>query len=396
MVKLNDTNFGIDPLIDHIMSILMSYFHKLRRKNKRKCAILLLVTIALITGLYFLDDNTMIFTRVQLSKEPVIYLHHEPKIILLWTPFFGSKDWSNQNLIGYRNSCSCLITRDRSYLPHASAVIFHWRDVGARDLPIKYTNQKWIFFLVEPPPYTRRYFFLSKISPHFDCSATYRQDSDFPTTYGCKYDLVPSDYQFHHVPVKNKRLAAWLASDCDVISKREEYVQQLKQYMPVDVYGKCGENCDNKMVPCHQFIGENYLFYLAFENSVCKDYYTEKVVAKLQQDIVPVVMGGANYSQVLPTNSYIDIADFDSPQSLAEFLWTLSHDEKRYNSYFAWKSDPQFRSSKHCGDQWCRVCDKLADPKAKCQHESGGFVDWWQTKANCRSWYEIVPKSRRK
>ena len=38
------------------------------------------------------------------------------------------------------------------------------------------------------------------------------------------------------------------------------------------------------------------MFYLAFENSKCDDYVTEKFFATAKMDIVPIVMGGSNYS----------------------------------------------------------------------------------------------------
>ena len=47
------------------------------------------------------------------------------------------------------------------------------------------------------------------------------------------------------------------------------------------------------------------MFYLTFENSKCKDYVTEKFFAIQQLDIVPIVMGGANYSAIAPRGSYI-------------------------------------------------------------------------------------------
>ena len=39
----------------------------------------------------------------------------------------------------------------------------------------------------------------------------------------------------------------------------------------------------------------NHMFYMAFENSICDDYATEKFYRSLLYPIVPVVMGGANY-----------------------------------------------------------------------------------------------------
>ena len=53
-------------------------------------------------------------------------------------------------------------------------------------------------------------------------------------------------------------------------------------------------------------------FYLAFENSLCRDYITEKFWKVLSYNVVPVVLNGVNMTRVAPPHSYIDIKDFDS------------------------------------------------------------------------------------
>ena len=85
-------------------------------------------------------------------------------------------------------------------------------------------------------------------------------------------------------------------------------------------------------------VERNYKFILAFENSICEDYVTEKVFVVMQYYIVPVVMGGANYSEHLPPNSFIDVRDFNSPQELAAFLKEVAQDDARYRKYFEWKT----------------------------------------------------------
>jgi alpha-1,3-fucosyltransferase len=52
---------------------------------------------------------------------------------------------------------------------------------------------------------------------------------------------------------------------------------------------------------------KNYKFYLSFENSVCRDYISEKFWKALNNNIVPVVLGGADYSRVAPPKSYINV-----------------------------------------------------------------------------------------
>jgi alpha-1,3-fucosyltransferase len=61
-----------------------------------------------------------------------------------------------------------------------------------------------------------------------------------------------------------------------------------------------------------------YKFYLSFENTVCPDYVTEKLFKILAHDVVPVVYGGADYTQQAPPISYIDARKF-KPKDLAGF-----------------------------------------------------------------------------
>ena len=82
------------------------------------------------------------------------------------------------------------------------------------------------------------------------------------------------------------------------------------------------------------------MFYLAFENSDCKDYVTEKFFRTLSLDIVPVVRGGANYSALAPPGSYIDTRDFSSPQDLAKHLLYLAASKEAYVQHFWWKVRP--------------------------------------------------------
>ena len=127
-----------------------------------------------------------------------------------------------------------------------------------------------------------------------------------------------------------------MVSNCKTHSKREDYVRALQRIIPVDVFGGCGDlKCAKN--ECNKFLEENYIFYLAFENSLCSDYVTEKLFRTLLLDIVPVVMGGADYKHFAPPKSYIDVADFESPEQLANFLLKLDKDEEEYLSYFWWK-----------------------------------------------------------
>lgn len=73
-------------------------------------------------------------------------------------------------------------------------------------------------------------------------------------------------------------LVAWFVSNCVASNRRYSYVQELRQYIPVDIYGDCGDfQCPrSRQVDCDRLIRRQYKFYLAFENSNCEQYITEK------------------------------------------------------------------------------------------------------------------------
>ena len=84
-----------------------------------------------------------------------------------------------------------------------------------------------------------------------------------------------------------------------------------------------------------------YRFYLAFENSDCADYVTEKFWANgLKHDVIPIVMGASfeEFSRVAPPGSFIHVDQFNSPEELATFLLELSKNETEYRKYFQWRN----------------------------------------------------------
>ena len=122
-----------------------------------------------------------------------------------------------------------------------------------------------------------------------------------------------------------RKPVAWLVSNCHTDSHRELYVKELQKHVPVDIFGNCGRplRCLKKRDKCFEQISDGYQFYLSFENSLCKDYATEKLFRALASNVVPVVMGGANYSKIVPPRSVINVQDFASPELLGSELKRL-------------------------------------------------------------------------
>ena len=175
----------------------------------------------------------------------------------------------------------------------------------------------------------------------FNVTATYSKRSDILFDYGRieerrDANLVGINLQ---IMINKTKLVAWMASNCQDVSGRLQYVKELRKYIPVDVYGNCGTlKCgERKDYSCFEMLQREYKFYLSFENSICKEYLTEKIWNALKHFLVPVVLGGADYAHLLPPNSYIDVANFSSPKKLGEYLMRVSRDEVLYMSYFEWK-----------------------------------------------------------
>ena len=172
-----------------------------------------------------------------------------------------------------------------------------------------------------------------------------------------------------------------MVSDCKTPSKREDYVSELQKHISVDIFGKCGTmSCPGtQSVGCVDLLEKDYMFYLAFENSKCNDYVTEKFYNALSIDIVPIVMGGANYSAIAPPGSYIDVNHFSSPKELAKELKRLSNAREEYLNFYSWKAETEVLQG--WGQMGCKLCKALhVSMPAKTYQDLGA---WWSGGGNC-------------
>jgi len=160
----------------------------------------------------------------------------------------------------------------------------------------------------------------------------------------------------------------------------------------VDIYGRCGNyTCARHRTRvsfgCHETQEQIYKFYLAFENSLCEEYVTEKFYNALKSNMIPIVYGSADYRSIAPPNSFIDVRDFESVSKLAEYLRFLNKNPKEYIKYLEWKNDFEvldFRTT--LGRNWCDLCDKVT------LERNSGWPNrkWWK---DLHAWYySTIPK----
>lgn len=334
------------------------------------------------------------------------------KSILIWnsadrieTSAFGTgRKPFIENKCSYNN---CVVLTERSTLPleEYDAIIIHMFDIASLGMPKirRKHNQRFIFLTQESPAWLK--INAADYNNTFNWTMSYRRNSDVKLLYGrvtpkrsapqTQHDMDKLKRKMHDLSAinyaKNKtKLASWMVSNCKTHGRRESYVQELKQYVNVDVYGNCGDlSCPldrNKWVSypeCYDVLEAQYKFYFSFENSICTDYATEKFFVTLNHNIVPIVFGGANYSEIAPPHSYINALDF-TPKELADYLKLLDANDTLYNEYFWWKSHYRVESGveQMASHAFCDLCQKLNEDTSVKYYEE--LVSEWDPKNQCK------------
>ena len=363
---------------------------KRKKRNLRICLGTILMALAFYRIFYHTHDEQ--------SRRVEAFQLNQTKLILVYTPC-PSEPWGPRTAEEAKNykftdwdgtPCEedrCLITFDRSLRNFSDAVLVHgfgattsrdWNvELAKRNRP---SAQRWVFYTKESP---QQFSMAPKADGVYNWTATYRRDADFFVPYGAYAPLkIPKtsdgedvghgeqpDEDVNYAKGKDKMATFGVSNHCLLDGFRFAFVRALIKHIPVSLYGKCATmfesnntfTCPRKMQDdCLEEI-QRHKFYLAFENSLCVDYITEKYWRNsLERGLVPVVLGGAPYSpeQVIP-GSFINAADFDSVKDLADYLKYLDKNDTAYNQYFKWRT--KYKVVKY--EFWlCQLCKALHDP----------------------------------
>ena len=139
-----------------------------------------------------------------------------------------------------------------------------------------------------------------------------------------------------------------------------------------------------------------YKFYLSLENSLCRDYVSEKLFLAMYAGTIPIVYGGlskSDYLSVVPPHSFIYAEDFPSIQALGQYLVDLSKNETAYNSYFWWRR--HYKLSTIVDENWnsnCDLCKRINQYYSKRDPDDisrwnklyQDFKNYWQPSDICR------------
>ena len=271
-------------------------------------------------------------------------------------------------------------------------------------------DQVFIFFSMEPPNVLEREILKTSraqnFDGHFNWTISYRSDSDFYLPYGLieplasapstdadTLRLIESAGRSSNIhPAKGKtKLVLWMVSNCHARSNRQECVRKLQEHIQVDIIskdGRCGGNITCPRVRnedvCYEMMEKTYKFYLSFENAICREYVSEKFFDIISRNIVPVVLGGTDYSSIAPRHSYIDARQY-TPRQLADYLLQIDADDKLYAQFFWWRPFYRVSNLRHTNDQvFCDLCAALHNRSTamKCQTHFSVW-DWYVTDGQC-------------
>jgi len=350
------------------------------------------------------DDDRLIEQLMYIPPEGFIAVNQDDpdtplKKILFWN---GASSWGIRPGRGVflKEKCpvsSCVIATQRKEASTADLIVFkdHFTMPGID----RNKDQIWMMFMLESPLHTQVF----KHPTVFNWTATYRSDSTVVAPY--------ERWQYYNENVKTKvqdvnyaanktKKVAWFVSNCGAKNGRLEYARNLSNFIDVDIYGSCGtKRCPRSSEECTKMLDTDYKFYLAFENSNCKDYITEKFyVNGLEHNVLPIVMGARkeDYEKSSPFKSFIHVDDFSGPDELAEYLKKLDNDDDLYNSYFQWKGTGEMINTKF----FCRMCALLHDPKERPEERQfyKDINEWWRGKGTCinGSWKKYKEALERK
>ncbi|BFF96481.1 glycoprotein 3-alpha-L-fucosyltransferase A [Drosophila madeirensis] len=279
---------------------------------------------------------------------------------------------------------TCELTANRDMASTADMILYKDHYIPTAIRRPSNAKQVSMLYYLECPYHTQNV----KAPDAINWTATYRRDSTIVAPYEKwqYYDTkLQQQEQDHNYAVNKTKKVAWFVSNCGARNGRLRYAHELQKHIEVDIYGACGNfKCSRSTADkCFEILDNDYKFYLAFENSNCKDYITEKFfVNALNRRVLPIVMGARpeDYEVSAPRRSYIHVDEFASPKELAEYLRILDGDDELYNSYFKWKGTGEFINTYY----WCRVCATLHnEEQLRKPRWYSDLNDWWRGAGVC-------------
>lgn len=119
-------------------------------------------------------------------------------------------------------------------------------------------------------------------------------------------------------------------SEADV--RRKEFFSLLSKYKRIDSGGMFLNNIGSLVNDKFEF-QRAYKFSIAFENSSCSGYTTEKLIDAKAAGSIPIYWGNPDINKEFNTKSFINCHDYDSFAEVIDLVKNIDNDSRLYESY---------------------------------------------------------------
>lgn len=151
----------------------------------------------------------------------------------------------------------------------------------------------------------------------------------FYTAYGVRQLAAPKVI----VPevVLNRKFCSFVVSNAKGAPERERFFQLLSEYKQVDSGGRYKNNVGGPVPDKNDFI-KNYKFNIAFENSMCDGYTTEKIMEPMLVNSVPIYWGNKLIDRDFNPASFVNVSSYSSLEEAVEHIVRLDQNDDEYLS----------------------------------------------------------------
>lgn len=254
-------------------------------------------------------------------------------------------------------------------------------------------NQYWLMMSYESAGYKINRF-TKDYNSRLNGTMMYRKDATIYYPWGKVHKEKTNLPMTNFAAKKNKAVFAYTTNCGSEGFNRIALMREIGKHVPVDFFSStctggrhppCPRGVRGTNNDCELKANRGYRFALAFENSLCKEYITEKFWDRLKSPgyFLPVAMGGLSleeYTSIAPPNSFLHVDNFTSVTALGKYLNYLMENDNAYNKYHEWRYNYRIDTGRDMGA--CELC-RIANERPR-MPAIEDITSWFNNPDRCR------------
>ena len=163
--------------------------------------------------------------------------------------------------------------------------------------------------------------------------------------------------------------------------RREQLFDTINAYKPIASGGRF-RNTTGERVKDKLLFQQQYKFSLAFENCATSGYTTEKILQSFASATIPIYYGDPRVNTDFNPEAFVNVADFDTPELLQNYLKKLDTDPEAYQKIYSaptFKDGhlPQALSDEAILDFLAHIFDQpLSQARRRCFYKAYNDIDF--------------------